>query len=268
MLHDDLAGRDFRRNDHYMELPSLLEGRSQKAIEYKLMNITAVLQGMGELWIDAYKPMVNFQKALVEVVKRHVEIHRESLLKAALASQSSLPAHMQEIEVNPPATFSDKLAPDVLGGIHRVAQDFDVAARDRHDQKLEKDGERRVFEREKRVLRKAGLDSLADKVVWVSRDVGGEEGYDIESYSLDERRRLIKVKTTNGWERTPFHVTRNEREVSRERHDEWCLFRLWDFSRKPKAFELTAAELEMKCDWTATDYRVRLKDTMVRNQEI
>ena len=54
----------------------------------------------------------------------------------------------------------------------------------------------------------------------------------------DGRSRLIEVKTTNGWERTPFHITRNELAVAEERRSEWRLFRLWNFSREPKAFEL------------------------------
>ena len=52
------------------------------------------------------------------------------------------------------------------------------------------------------------------------------------------RQRLIEVKTTNGWERTPFHITRNELAVADERRSEWRLFRLWNFSREPRAFEL------------------------------
>jgi hypothetical protein len=54
----------------------------------------------------------------------------------------------------------------------------------------------------------------------------------------DGRPRLLEVKTTNGWDRTPFHITRNELAVADARRAEWCLFRLWDFARVPKAFEL------------------------------
>ena len=57
-------------------------------------------------------------------------------------------------------------------------------------------------------------------------------------FAPDGRPRLIEVKTTNGWERTPFHITRNELAVAEERRTEWVLFRLWNFSREPKAFEL------------------------------
>lgn len=58
------------------------------------------------------------------------------------------------------------------------------------------------------------------------------------SYASDGRPHLIEVKTTNGWERTPFHISRNELAVAEERRADWCLMRLWNFSREPKAFEL------------------------------
>ena len=38
--------------------------------------------------------------------------------------------------------------------------------------------------------------------------------------------------------RTPFHITRNELAVAEERRTERLLLRLWNFARKPRAFEL------------------------------
>ena len=267
MLRCELAGRSFNKSRRHKRLSALLNGRSEKAVEFKLQNITAVLHGMGELWVEGYKPRFNFQDPLVAVVKRHLEKNRESLVKAAMALQSSFPTQPKEIEVSPPPALPGRLTLKKLAKVYRVSQDFDVAARDKYNRELGQQGERRVYEHEKLILRKAGLDSLADKVVWVSRDLGDGAGYDIESYSPDHRKRLIEVKTTNGWGRTPFYVTRNERRVSREKHDEWHLFRLWDFMREPKAFELTSAQLE-KCHWTATGYQVRLSDTVTESQEV
>lgn len=66
--------------------------------------------------------------------------------------------------------------------------------------------------------------------------------------------RLIEVKTTNGWERTPFHITRNELAVAEERRSEWRLFRLWNFSREPKAFELHPP-LDAHVSLTATTFQ-------------
>ena len=87
-------------------------------------------------------------------------------------------------------------------------------------------------------LKAAGRDDLARNVRRVSEEDGDGAGYDIASYAPDGRPRLIEVKTTNGWERTPFHITRNELAVADERRAEWCLFRMWNFSREPRAFEL------------------------------
>ena len=61
-------------------------------------------------------------------------------------------------------------------------------------------------------------------------------GYDIASITPDGRERLIEVKAIRGWERTPFHVTRNELAAAETWRAAWCLLRLWDFSPAPRAF--------------------------------
>ena len=99
-------------------------------------------------------------------------------------------------------------------------------------------GEDRVLSHERFSLASAGRDDLARRVRWVSDEDGDGAGYDIASFETDGRSRLIEVKTTNGWERTPFHITRNELAVSEERRRDWCLVRLWNFARDPRAFEL------------------------------
>ncbi|WP_315811625.1 DUF3883 domain-containing protein [Bradyrhizobium sp. SZCCHNR2028] len=48
----------------------------------------------------------------------------------------------------------------------------------------------------------------------------------------------MEVKTTNGWERTPFYVTRNELAVAEAYRDDWRLMRPWNFASAPRAFEL------------------------------
>ncbi|MCA8894603.1 MAG: DUF3883 domain-containing protein, partial [Amphiplicatus sp.] len=62
--------------------------------------------------------------------------------------------------------------------------------------------------------------------------------------------------TTNGWERTPFHISRNELEVANERRDAWTLFRLYDFAREPRAFELRPP-LEAHVELVATSFQAR-----------
>lgn len=50
---------------------------------------------------------------------------------------------------------------------------------------------------------------------------GDGVGYDIRGFDTDGSDRLIQVKTTNGWERTPFHITRNELAVAEAHCDDW-----------------------------------------------
>jgi hypothetical protein len=46
------------------------------------------------------------------------------------------------------------------------------------------------------------------------------------------------VKTTTGYQLTPFYMSENERSLSEERPDAFRLVRVYDFIRKPRAFEL------------------------------
>jgi hypothetical protein len=116
--------------------------------------------------------------------------------------------------------------------------------------------EERVLQHERTILRQAGRDDLAEQVRWVSQEDGAGAGYDIQSFSPAGRKRLIEVKTTNGWERTPFHISRNELEVSEGHRDTWCLFRVHDFARQPRAFELHPP-LEAHVSLVAESYRAQ-----------
>jgi hypothetical protein len=62
------------------------------------------------------------------------------------------------------------------------------------------------------------------------------------------------VKTTNGWDRTPFHISRNELAVSEANRERWVLFRLYEFTREPKAFEI-GPPLEAHVSLTATAFQ-------------
>lgn len=93
---------------------------------------------------------------------------------------------------------------------------------------------------------------------WVAQDDGDGAGYDIASFAPDGRARLIEVKTTNGWERTPFQISRNELAVARDRRTEWRLLRLWNFSRVPRAFELHPP-LDAHVSLTATTFQASFR---------
>lgn len=119
-----------------------------------------------------------------------------------------------------------------------IARKVDVAGRDGRNRALGRAVEERALQHERAVLIQHNRDDLARRVRWVAEEDGDGAGYDIASFEPDGRARLVEVKTTNGWERTPFFISRNELDVAHERRAEWRLLRLWDFSRDPKAFEL------------------------------
>ncbi|MBZ4688884.1 MAG: hypothetical protein JG765_135 [Cereibacter sp.] len=236
MLYADIAGRPYNKTEHRRVLLPRLNQRSDGSVEFKHQNISAVLKSLGEDWIPGYKPAFNFQMALVEAVARWLAAHPAWLGR----SPGAVPglAEATPIWIGPPPTLSNQPPPQELEQVLQIARKFDVAGRDERNRALGRAGEERVLAHEKATLRAAGCEDLARQVRWVSEEDGDGAGYDIASFSPDGRPRLIEVKTTNGWERTPFHISRNELAVAEDRRAEWRLFRLWNFSREPKAFEL------------------------------
>ena len=81
--------------------------------------------------------------------------------------------------------------------MQHIAKKYDVAGRDEKNRALGLAGEECVLAHEKSILRGAGRDDLAQQVRWISKEVGDGAGYDVASFTPDERKRLIEVKTTN-----------------------------------------------------------------------
>ncbi|MGE0007467.1 MAG: DUF3883 domain-containing protein [Parvibaculaceae bacterium] len=76
----------------------------------------------------------------------------------------------------------------------------------------------------------------------------------LQSYRHDRRPAPALSDRAQGWERTPFHVTRNELAVADTYRDVWLLVRLWDFARAPQAFELRSP-LEVHVALMAISYQ-------------
>lgn len=251
MLSDDSVGSPYNKAEHNRQLQRRIE-RSRPSIEFKHRNISAVLQGLGEDWIPGYKPAVNVQGALERAVVRWLNSHPDWLARAAGRGPADAGAAAQ-LRVGPPPTLSNQPPPQELEQMLLIAARYDVAGRDERNRALGRAGEERVLAHERAVLRGEGRDDLARRVRWVSDEDGDGAGYDIASFEPDGRPRLIEVKTTNGWDRTPFHISRNELAVAELRRSEWRLFRLWNFSREPKAFELRPP-LDAHVSLTATTF--------------
>jgi hypothetical protein len=238
MLGEDVHARPYSKAEHRRALRPQLNGRSDGSIEFKHQNISAVLKGLGEAWIPGYKPAFNFQMSLVDAVVGWLERNPAWLTRLPDLRLTPGLRETASIFIDPPPTFSNQPPPQELDHMLRIARKYDVAERDEHNRALGRAGEERVLEHEAASLRAAGRADLASRVRWISEEEGDGAGYDIASFLPNGQTRLIEVKTTNGWERTPFYISRNELSVAEERRSEWCLLRLWNFSREPRAFEL------------------------------
>lgn len=254
MLADDISERPYNKAEHRRALLPRLNNRSEGSIEFKHQNISAVLKGLGEDWIPGYKPAFNFQMTLVDAVARWLALNPAWLGRQPGLQTATALREAAQLWIRPPPTLSNQQPPQELDQMLHIARKFDVAGRDERNRALGRAGEERVLAHERASLRSAGRDDLARKVHWVSEEDGDGAGYDIASFAPDGLPRLIEVKTTNGWERTPFHITRNELAVAEERRLEWRLFRLWNFSREPKAFELHPP-LDAHVSLTATTFQ-------------
>lgn len=259
MLADDIVGRHYSKAEHNRRLQAAIN-RPRGSIEYKHQNISAVLKGLGEDWLPGYKPAFNFQASLVDAVARWLERHPDWLAPTTRTAMGPSPSALREepiLWIGPPPTHCNAPPPDELEQMTAIARKYNVAERDARNQALGRAGEERVLTHERAHLVAAGRTDLAERIRWVSHVDGDGAGYDILSFDTDGSKRLIEVKTTNGWERTPFHITRNELAVAEERRDDWRLIRLWNFSRDPRAFELRPP-LDAHVSLIATSYQANL----------
>ena len=263
MLELEQTGRAYSKTEHWRVLTETY-GRTRGSVHFKLMNISAVMDALGLPYIDGYKPLRNYQKALFKAVETHLN-ERCDLFKLLIGEAGSLQNPAEESisgetivfdEAPPQREAAEQVVPEDIESI--VSRFEHPAERDARNRRLGKAGESLVYEFEKRRLESIGQKDLSDRVRWVARDEGDGYGYDILSFSGkgDEanREHWLEVKTTNGSAVTPFYITRNELRVSEQRADAFRIFRLYDFRRLVRAYCL-APPLERHVSLTPTIFR-------------
>lgn len=210
--------------------------RSNKSIEFKHCNISAVLSELGLPWLPGYAPLSHYQRILIDEVEAQFD------KVCALANATTAP-----MQIAPVASLDEILAdcPEPAVGsagsrhLASLVRKFDPAARDARNRALGTAGEEFVVEFEKRRLYEAGVRDLDRRVQWIARDQGDGAGYDVLSMDLNTGADLlIEVKTTRGGKTTPFFVSRNEEEKSRQSLKAWQLYRVFDFAVSPRIFKL------------------------------
>jgi|SRR5680860_253488 len=228
-----------------------ITGRSRGSIEFKHQNISAVLLKLGTPWVPGYKPMANYQKALVNGIEQYLDTNPE-VLAPRVGQQAERLAEQGALFFEPPPAM--KAAEPQPGFLTRLVRKFDPAKRDARNRELGSLGEERVLLSEIARLTSSGRKDLAGKVRWITEEDGDGAGFDILSFSRTGQERLLEVKTTSGHKQTPFYISENERSLSVERPTEFRLVRLYDFVKTPKAFELIPP-LENSVTLKASIYR-------------
>ncbi len=240
MLQRELRGERFSKAETVRRLRALLPVRSEGSIERKLQNISAILDEQGLEWIDGYKPLSHYQRELKPAVLAAVSPGRRIAEALASYGTSSLVAATgrrlatDDVLVSPPSMPNAgrrRSGVALTGGPLAALRDFQT-------RQLGAAGEEWVIQLERERLARAGRSDLADRIAWVSRDLGDGAGYDVASFRPDGRSRMIEVKTTNLGPKTPFYITRWEVEVSARHPDEYSLYRVHGFARDPRIYIL------------------------------
>jgi len=242
MLTLELTGQSFSKTEHRRRLQARLNGRPEASIEFKHCNISAVLVHLGIPYIRGYKPRSNYQAMLVEVVTE--QLKQRSMLDQAALAAVQLPA------VTPlGGNFANTLTPAPVRQL-RAAEPQpewqwntpgikrDYLEREAQNQSLGLAGEEFVLQFEHWRLNALGQSKLADKVEHVAQSKGDGLGYDVLSFEPDGRERFIEVKTTAFGKDTPFFVSKNELAFSRVAAQQFHLYRLFEFRKQPRLFDL------------------------------
>jgi len=234
MLNAELSRNAYVKSRHSAALMAKI-GRSHRSVEFKHQNISAVLEALGLPWILGYVPKRNYQNAIFAAIDRYLSKH-----DAVLDLVPTLPmpfALASSVFVSPPVVSVDQQIPSTL---QRLIRKFDPVERDHRNRSLGKAGEAFVLHLEQQRLEESERSDLAGKVRWVAEQDGDGAGYDIFSFDPSGSELLIEVKTTNGAARTPFYLSRNEREMSAGHPNDWCIYRVHLFAKDPRAFRISA----------------------------
>lgn len=270
ILLAELKSNKHTKAEHATKVGASKGPLSDSAIETKYQNISAILLYKYELpYVQRYQPSISYPKNLEYAVEKYLKDHvkeiEEKLVDLAenpLGLETPDPElDLQSILVDPPQTRSGKPHPSPPTPIK-----IDYAKREANNRKLGRAGEELAFKYEKERLRKEGKPDLAEKVKWISEDIGDGTGYDISSFDANGTVRYIEVKTTKCGKEYPFFLSRNELQFSKTNPGEFYIYRVFNYGRDPKLYMLKGA-LDKCCDLTAESFRARVNRAVVKDSD-
>ena len=256
MLTHELNGQGYNKAEHRRRLQALLNRRSDASIEFKHGNISAAMLDLGFPRIQGYQPRTNYQSLLIEVVAAQIQIRSrlDQAAQSAVDQPAIAPISRDFSKVRTDAPQCERRIKDFQPSYEFRAAKRNYFEREAANQSLGLAGEEFVVQFEHWRLMQFGQQRLADRVEHVAVTKGDGLGYDVLSFEADGRERLIEVKTTSFGKETPFFVTRGELALSEVAKEQFHLYRLYEFRRTPRLFELRG-ELKQHCILDPVSYR-------------
>jgi len=260
MLAMELRGQEFNKAERNRNVQKFLNNRERGSVEFKHQNISAVLIELGYPYIKGYKPARNYQKRrLPDVILNRLAVTPDLHMLVETTVEQSVEkapdiSDVLSILVQPPKLDDDKKMlketdePRIRRPLRRNYLEIES-----RNQSLGLAGEKLVLRFEHERLWRAGKRGLADRIEHVSNTQGDGLGYDVLSFEDDGRERLIEVKTTRFGESTPFFASKGEVEFSELREAQYQLYRLYNFTNKPKLF-LLPGSLRNTCQLDPIQY--------------
>ena len=212
---------------------------------------------LGYPYVRGYQPRKNFQRqALFDEVIQQIAARPQ--LEYAAGKAVELPAAMPLIErfdavqVEPPTLELRAREPNAYRP--SVLSQRDYLEREARNQSLGLAGEEFVVHYERWRLIQRGHEQLADRIEHTSKARGDGAGYDVLSFEEDGRERFIEVKTTAYAKETPFFISDGELSFANSHELEFRLYRVFEFRRAPRMFELRGRP-DRHCRLDPTTYR-------------
>lgn len=241
MYEKELRGEKYSKAEHRRNLLPKLNARSDGSVEFKHQNISAVLIDSGYPYIRGYKPAINYQSLLKDVVGSYLNVHEKQVIAQAERFIESDGERSEAINWHKVVTD----APDRLpksGEYHTrefTPKKFNYSEREAQNKRLGISGEEFVLNYERYRLIQQGREDLAKEIEWTSQAQGDGAGYDIRSFNEKKDEELfIEVKTTNSGKFQPFFISDNEVAFSEINAQRYALYRVFEFRSLPKLFML------------------------------
>lgn len=254
MLKLELEQKPYNKTYYRSQLLPLLTNRSEGSIEFKHQNISATLIKLGLPFIKGYKPRYNYQQILEEKVSDYV--HSNLLELESGLNDFSVKSVIAKHDINYDEVLAEGPELSKFSESEPLYKPVKInyLEREQNNRSLGEKGESFVIEFEKRRLIKAGKEGLADKIEWVSKDIGDGLGYDILSKNENGSDRYLEVKTTKLTKESPIFLTRTELNFANVKSRDFYLYRVFNFDSNPQLF-IKNGKYESFCELKAQTFK-------------